>query len=389
MIKELTLVKKNKLEWREKKEPRIGHPKEAIIRPFVASRCDGDSIFLFHSFSKAIRLGAAIHFLDENVLGVFGKKPFAPPFCVGHECIGEVVETGDEVHQFRKGQVVIVPWAISCGTCTVCNSGIYSNCNNTPDNKLISAYGFGEGTGSWGGSVSDLLRVPFADSMLIEVPDDVNPYHCSSLSDNISDAYRTVGPQLKERPQAPVLIMGGAAKSIGLYAASLAIALGSSHVDYVDDDDSRLALAQKVGANPVNIKHGTSLKALSTSLVKNGYPITVDASGSVEKLNFALRMLSCGGNCTSTAFYFKKGTPLPLWDMYSKSATFHIGISHPRRDIPEILPLIQRGAFKPQQITTLMADWADAPKAYLEKTTKLVLRRTPQFTENIKRYKLM
>ncbi len=73
-------------------------------------------------------------------------------------------------------------------------------------------------------------------------------------------------------------------------------------------------------------------------------------------------------------------------DMYSKSATFHIGVSHPRRDIPEILPLIQSGKFKPEQITTLTADWIDAPNAYLEKTTKLVLKRNPQSEENYKKY---
>jgi alcohol dehydrogenase len=108
----------------------------------------------------------------------------------------------------------------------------------------------------------------------------------------------------------------------------------------------------------------------------------------VEKLNFALRMLACGGICTSTAFYFRKGTPLPLWEMYTKSATFHIGVSHPRRDIPEILPLIQNGKFKPQQITTLTASWEDAPKAYLEKTTKLVVKREPLFKENFEKYNL-
>jgi threonine dehydrogenase-like Zn-dependent dehydrogenase len=388
MIKELTLIKKNKVEWREKTEPRISHPKEAIIRPFVASRCDGDSIFLFHNFTKALKIGANIHFLDKKVLEVFGENPLAPPFCVGHECIGEVVEIGEEVNQFKKGQVVIVPWAISCGTCHICSSGIFSHCDNTNDNKLISAYGFGNGMGPWGGSVTDLLRVPFADAMLIEVPQDVNPYHCSSLSDNISDAYRTVGPQLKNTPNAPVLVMGGAAKSIGLYAASLAVTLGSSRVDYVDYSDTRLELAQKIGANPIKISKKTSLKTLSSALPKGGYPISVDASGSVERLNLAIRMLCCGGTCTSTAFYVKKRTPLPLWDMYSKSITFHIGVSHPRRDIPEILPLIQSGRFKPEQIATLVADWSDAPKAYLEKTTKLVLKRKPYFESTAMNYKL-
>ena len=71
MIKELTYIKKNKLAWTEKKEPKITHPKEALIRPFVAARCDGDSIFLFHNFSKAIQLGVNVHFLDKKVLDVF------------------------------------------------------------------------------------------------------------------------------------------------------------------------------------------------------------------------------------------------------------------------------------------------------------------------------
>jgi alcohol dehydrogenase len=222
--------------------------------------------------------------------------------------------------------------------------------------------------------------------MLVEVPHDVNPYHCASLSDNIADAYRTVGPQLRKTPQAPVLVMGGAAESIGLYAAAMAVALGSTRVDYLDEDRTRLAIAQKVGANPVELTKNFSLKKLSSSLLNDGYPITVDASGDPDKLNFTLRMLAVGGFCTSTAFYMKKHTPVPLWDMFTRSATFHMGISHPRRDIPEVLPLIQSGKFKPQQITTLMADWDDAPKAYVEKTTKLMLKRKPVFEENLKRY---
>jgi alcohol dehydrogenase len=388
MIRELTLLGKNKLAWRERKELKITHSKEALVRPFVASRCDGDSIFLFHDFRRAIKIGVGLHFLDPKVLDVFGKNPLAPPFCVGHECIAEVTEVGSEVSLFRKGQIVIVPWAISCGTCAVCGSGLPSNCIGTNDHKLISAYGFGAGMGDYGGSVSDLLRVPFADAMLIELPGEVNPYHCSSLSDNISDAYRTIAPQLKKNPNAPVLIMGGAAKSIGLYAASLAVSLGASQVDYVDYSDSRLTLAQLVGANPIKIAKGASMKKLRGYLLKNGYPISVDASGSVDALDFAIRMLSIGGTCTSVAFYLKKSSPIPLWDLHSKSAHFNIEVSQPRRDIPEILPLIQNGKFKPQQITTLVAEWNNAPTAYLEKTTKLVLKRKPIFPENLSKHEL-
>jgi threonine dehydrogenase-like Zn-dependent dehydrogenase len=378
-MKELTLLAKRKLAWREKADPKIKNSKEALIRPFVASRCDGDAMFLFHNFTKAVQLGVGIHFLDPAVLSVFGKNPFAPPFCVGHECIGEVIETGEEVTQFGIGQVVIVPWAIGCGSCPTCGSGLYANCNNTGDNKMISAYGWGEGTGDWGGSVCDILRVPFADAMLVEVPHDVNPYHCSSLADNIADAYRTVGPQLQQRPGAPVLIMGGVAKSIGLYAASLAVCLGSSRVDYVDYDVARLQLAQSFGANAIEIRKKDSIKKLSNTMRRDGYPIAVDASGNVDRLNFAIRCLAPGGTITATPFYFRSGTPLPLWEMYAKSASFHTGPSHPRRDIPAILPLIQKGIFKPEKITTLTADWEQAPQAYLEETTKVVLTRRRVF----------
>jgi threonine dehydrogenase-like Zn-dependent dehydrogenase len=376
MNKELTFIKKMKLEWREKAAPDLQLPDDVIVRPLVASRCDGDSMFLHHNFSAAMRLGVNVHYLDRKVLDVFGKIPFSSTFCVGHECIGEVVEVGSNVNEFRKGQVVIVPWAVSCGTCAVCNSGLFSNCNVTTSHHPVSAYGFGESTGGWGGTVCDLLRVPYADKMLIHLPPDLNPVHCSSLSDNIADAWRAVGPQLNRNPNVPVLVMGGAAKSIGLYAAAIAVAMGASQVDYIDTLDARLDIAGKVGANPIKLDRNMSLKKLATTLLSKGYPITVDASGSSEKLEFAIRSLSAGGTCTGTAFYVRKSTPLPLWDMYLKSANVHIGLSHPRRDIEAVIPLIQSKKFKPEQITTVTANWDDAPQAYLEQTTKLVLVRS-------------
>lgn len=375
MIRELTFIRKKKVEWREKSAPIIQNAGDAIIRPFVVSRCDGDAMFLFHRYSTAMRVGANLHYLDRKVLDVFGSIPFSKSFCVGHECIGEVVETGSDVHDFRKGQVVIVPWAISCGTCPVCSGGHFSNCSLTTKHHPIAAFGLGEHTGGWGGTVCDLLRVPYADKMLIELPSDVNPVHCSSLSDNIADGYRAVGPQLSRMPNAPVLIMGGSAKSIGLFAATIAVAMNASSVDYVDTDEVRLEIARNAGANPVKLDKNMTLKKLRSALPYEGYPITVDASGSSEKLEFAIRALTPGGTCTGVAFYVKKNTPMPLWDMYLKSANVHIGLSHPRRDIAAILPLIQSGKFKPEQVITMNADWEDAPSAYVEESTKLVLSR--------------
>ncbi|MFN8295793.1 MAG: alcohol dehydrogenase catalytic domain-containing protein [Chitinophagales bacterium] len=386
-MRELTLLGKNKLKWVEKEDPKINKKREAIIRPIVSSRCDGDSLFLFHNYSDLIKIGAKLHYLDPRIFETFGKNPIKPPFCVGHECIGEVTEVGEDVKNFKQGDIVVVPWAISCGECKTCEDGFHSNCNNTEDDTVISAYGFGHSSADYGGTMSDLLKIPFADAMLIKLPEDINPYFCSALSDNISDAYRTIVPHIQNNPQAPVLVIGGSAQSIGLYAVYFAKIFGSSRVDYVDQSVNRLKIAETLGANPIKVDKNTKFDTFHKSLLKDGYPITVDCSAEEPKLNLAIRSLASGGFCTSTAFYLKKGTKMPLWEMYTRSATFHIGVSHPRRDIPAILPLIQSKVFQPEKVITVSADWEDAEEAYLEKTTKLVVKRNPIFEKNIKLFK--
>ena len=108
-------------------------------------------------------------------------------------------------------------------------------------------YGFGAVGGDWGGFLSDLVRVPWADHMLVPLPQGLDPAAVASASDNIPDAWRTVGPPLEREPGAPVLIVGGAgAGSIGLYAAGIARALGSESVTYVDADAGRRATADGV-----------------------------------------------------------------------------------------------------------------------------------------------
>src|ERR1700722_2656931 len=118
-MRQLTYVKRGLLEWREVDAPRIQSPDDAIVRPFVASRCDGDSIFLFHDLSRALSVGAALHVIDPCVHAL-GERPFAGPFPYGHECVAEVVETGDHVTGLAIGDVVVVPWAVSCGACDRC-----------------------------------------------------------------------------------------------------------------------------------------------------------------------------------------------------------------------------------------------------------------------------
>ncbi len=377
-MQQLTCIRKNTLEWRDVPAPVLTSPEAALVRPFVAARCDGDPLFLHRDLAWAMNAGAAVHYLDPVVPALLGTRPFAGPIAVGHEGVAQVIEVGANVRHFKVGDVVIVPWAISCGSCAHCRIGLSSRCR-AHDATLLSAYGFGRAMGDFGGMVSDCLNVPHADAMLVAVPHGVNPLAVASASDNIPDGWRCVGPPLRERPGAPVLVVGGAAQSIGLYAAGLAVALGSTRVDYMDWQRERLDIAAAFGANPVAIPKPGINKWLKrrAPVVCGDFPIAVDASANPDGLRYALRALAPGGVCTSVGYYFQKGTAIPLMQMYANDSTLRTGVSHARAALPEVLALIAGGRFDPARVTTLVADWDDAPLAFLERTTKVVVQRAP------------
>jgi alcohol dehydrogenase len=112
-------------------------------------------------------------------------------------------------------------------------------------------YGFGAFGGDWGGMLSDLALVPYADAMLVPIPEGFDPATVASAADNMPDGWRTVAPALAEVPAANVLIVGGAGRSIAHYAVDAVLALGAASVTYVDTDAERLGVAQALGAQVV------------------------------------------------------------------------------------------------------------------------------------------
>jgi threonine dehydrogenase-like Zn-dependent dehydrogenase len=371
-MKQLTCVKPRQLVWWDVAEPSLQSAQEALVRPFIAARCDGDAVFLRHDYERLLRLGAALHLVDASFKHA-RDDVFHGPFAYGHECVAEVVAVGEGVRNVRVNDVVIVPWAISCGACSTCGRGFTSNCEASQ--PAVAAYGFGKALGEYGGMVSDLVRIPFADAMLVPVPDTIDPLLAASASDNMPDAYRAVGPPLAKLPGAPVLIVGGAAKSVGLYAAGMAVSLGASRVDYVDTRDERLTIAERFGARAIKRERGARWFREQRPLAREGYPITVDASGQTDGLSYALRALSPGGTCTALAFYVRSGTPLPLWNIYMKSTTLQVGISHPRVHLPAVLAMIESGAFDPSKLSPLLGGWSDADRILLEPATKVIVQR--------------
>ena len=334
-MRSLVLEDPRRVAWQEVPEPQRRHEREAIVRPLAVAACD----------------------LDQPM--IFGQTPFPLPIHLGHECVAEVVE-GPE--GFAPGDRVVIPFQISCGTCERCRRGLTGNCATVAP---LSMYGFGALGGEWGGMLSDLALVPYAEAMLVPLPGGVDPAEVASAADNMTDGWRTVAPALAEVPAADVLVVGGAARSTALYAVDAALALGAASVTYVDTDAGRLGVAQELGAQVVE---GAPERSLGV------FPVTVDGTATSEGLVATLRLTDWGGRCT-TIGQLEPEAPLPLFELYTRGVHLHIGRAMARPAIPAILALVAAGRLRPQRVTSTIVAWDDAPEALLEPATKLVISR--------------
>jgi threonine dehydrogenase-like Zn-dependent dehydrogenase len=373
-VRELNLIATGKLEWIDRPDPVPEAPDDAIVRPIVVSRCDGDTLPIHRHVSRAMQAGLRTGVIDAAVGHICGAVPFAGPFAIGHECVGEVVDVGSAVTRLAVGDRVVVPWSVSCGACDHCRRGLTSKCLTTrreaAGERLLAAYGFGPASGPYGGMVSDLVRVLFADHMLVRLPDGLDPLRVAAASDNLADAWRTVVPHLRARPGARVLVVGGGGQSIGIYAAGLAVAHGAAAVDYVDCSPQRMQIAESLGAS-------THRRSRRSTTPRSTYDIVVEASSSTAGIRYAIRATAPGGICTAVGYYVATNTGIPLMHMYANDITLHLGVSHPRAVLPELLDWVHAHDFPAERVTTHLASFDDAPAVYGVRTTKLVLRRAP------------
>jgi threonine dehydrogenase-like Zn-dependent dehydrogenase len=339
-MRQLEITGKGSVRWADVPAPAIEGDGEALVRPLAVAMCDLDAAWLA------------------------GLIPFQDPFPLGHECVAEVIEVGDAVRATRPGDVVVVPFQISCGTCDACAAGHTGNCRTVPRG---SAYGMQPLGGAWGGALADVLRVPYADAMLVPLAGGIDPVAVASVADNVPDGYRAVAGPLAAAPGAEVLVIGGFARSVGLYAAACARALGAARVVYADTDPGRLERAAAVGAEPLELPADGAPGKLGR------FPVTVDASGRHDGLHAALGSTAPDGVCTSVAIYFEPATPVPLLEMYTRGCTLHTGRCHARALIPDVLALVGDGRLDPALVTSAVGGFGDAEAALAEPPTKLIL----------------
>jgi threonine dehydrogenase-like Zn-dependent dehydrogenase len=341
-MRQLTFEDAGRYAWHEVPDPKITAPEQALVRPLMVACCD----------------------LDVGVSQ--GWLPVPPGHAVGHEGLAEVVAVGDGVRGVQVGDRVVVPFQISCGTCRECRRGVTGSCGSVP---LMATYGMAPISGlDGGGFMSDLVLVPYADAMLVAVPDAVDPIAIASLSDNIPDAWRAVGPFTAElagldADERRVLVVGRL--SIGLYAAAIAVALGA-HVDYVDTDAQRLAAAEKLGA--------TAHDCAKPDKAWGRYPVTVHTSVDAERLAATLRATWPDGVCTDTGVYYQPTVEMPLLSMYTRGVKFVTGRVNARVVIPHVLELLAAGLDLSPAVDRVVA-WEDAPSAWPTMTGKTVFCR--------------
>ena len=211
-----------------------------------------------------------------------GRTDMEKGSVLGHENMGEVIETGNGVVRVKKGNKVVLPFNIACGFCANCERGLTAYCLTNADkskmpNMAGAAFGFAD-MGGFAGGQAELLRVPFGDFNCLVLPEDASEKERDyvMLSDILPTGWH--GTRLAQlEPGESVTIFG--AGPVGLMAAISAQVQGASRVFVIDHNADRLALAAKMGAVAIDDSDGDGVKQVVEATDGVGTDCGVEAVG--------------------------------------------------------------------------------------------------------------
>ena len=257
----------------------VEEPGDAVVRVAATAIC-GSDLHFFH-----------------------GKAPLEPGETIGHEAVGVVEAVGSAVERFRPGRRVIVAFDIACGHCWFCRHGQTQLCDEF---RNLGAGIFG---GGLGGAQAELVRVPNADTNLLDVPDELDDEHALFLGDVLTTGvYGASIAEIREGETVAVVGVG----PVGFFCVQAALALGAGEVIALDLDAERLALAEKVGAVAVNASERNPQTAIDERTEGRGADVAIEAVGSPAGLERAVDVVRRGGRVSVVGMFTGESLSVPV-----------------------------------------------------------------------------
>jgi len=372
-------------------DPKIINSRDAIIKITSTAIC-GSDLHLFNGFVPTMEKGDIL----------------------GHEFMGEVVETGRGLNgNLKIGDRVVVPFPIACGACFSCQQGLFSVCENTNPNAWMAQkmfghatagiFGYSHLTGGFAGGQAEYARVPFADVGPIKVPEGLTDEQVLFLSDIFPTGY--MGAEMCDIKPGDVIAVWGAGP-VGQFAIASALLLGAERVIAIDRFEYRLRMAkEKAGATDIiNYEKVNTLEALKELTGGRGPDACIDAVGmeahgpaamyAYDRAKQALMLetdrpialreaiMACrnGGIVSVIGVYGGMIDKFPMGSVMNRSLTIKSGQCHVQRYLKPLLERIQRGEIDPSFVITHTLPLSEAPRGYdmflnkLDNCEKVVLK---------------
>ncbi|SDQ41335.1 zinc-dependent alcohol dehydrogenase [Quadrisphaera sp. DSM 44207] len=340
-----------KVRVEEKDVPPLEHPNDAIVRVSLAAIC-GSDLHLYHGLMPDTRVGTTF----------------------GHEFVGVVEEVGSSVQRLRRGDRVMVPFNIYCGSCFFCARGLYSNCHNVNPNATAvgGIYGYSHTAGGYDGGQAEYVRVPFADVGPSVIPEWMDDEDAVLLTDALATGY--FGAQLGDIAEGDVAVVFGAGP-VGLYAARSAWLMGAGRVIVVDHLQDRLEKARAFAyAETVNFTEHDDVVVLLKRMTDHlGADVAIDAvgaeadgnllqhvsaaklklqGGSPVALNWAIDAVRKGATVSVVGAYGPVFSAVKFGDAVNKGLTLRMNQTPVKRQWPRLFEHIRNGHLKPSEIVT-------------------------------------
>lgn len=351
-------------------DPKIEQPTDAIIKVSSTAIC-GSDLHIYNGFFPQVR---------SQVLG--------------HEFMGEVVETGSEVSRLKKGDRVIVPFPIACGGCYFCNHNMQTHCENSnkknygPEGGILTEkgaglFGYTDLYGGYSGGQAELVRVPYADVGPRVVPADLDDEKCLFLTDIFPTGYAAIDWANLKGGEIVVVVGCG---PVGIMAQKSAWLKGAKRVIGLDTRQYRLDKA-KAAANSetILVKNAKDAVAMVRDMTEGrGADVCVDAvgleadmnildkakmvinmeSGNISAFQLALSAVRRGGTVTTVGVYATTYDNFPFGQMFEKGIMWRGGQVMVHKYIDELLKLVIDKKVILDDVITHRMPLADAAKGY-------------------------